>query len=161
MTEQNNTTNSLAHTKWNCKYHIVFAPKYRRKIFYGEKKQEIGKVLRQLCEWKGVKIIEAEVCPDHIHMLVEIPPKISVSSFMGYLKGKSSTILYEQFGELKYKYRNREFWCKGYYVDTVGKNSKRIEEYVRNQLQDDITTDKISLKEYVDPFTGELVKENK
>ena len=108
-----NDINSLSHTKWNCKYHIVFAPKYRRKAFYEEKRAAVGKILRQLCEWKGVKIVEAEVCPDHVHMLVEIPPKISVSSFMGYLKGKSSTMLYEQFGELKYKYRNREFWCKG------------------------------------------------
>ena len=115
-----NDINSLSHTKWNCKYHIVFAPKYRRKVFYEEKRLEVGKILRKLCEWKGVKIIEAEVCPDHVHMLVEIPPKMSVSSFMGYLKGKSSTMLYEQFGELKYKYRSREFWCKGYYVDTVG-----------------------------------------
>ena len=111
-----NDINSLAHTKWNCKYHIVFAPKYRRKVFYQEKREAVGKILRRLCEWKGVRIVEAEVCPDHIHMLVEIPPKIAVSSFMGYLKGKSSTMLYEQFGELKYKYRNRKFWCKGYYV---------------------------------------------
>ena len=132
-----NDINSLSHTKWNCKYHIVFAPKYRRKVFYKEKKVEIGKILRQLCEWKGVNIIEAEICPDHIHMLVEIPPKYAVSSFMGYLKGKSSTMLYEQFGELKYKYRNREFWCKGYYVDTVGKNESRIAEYIQNQVKED------------------------
>ena len=111
-----NDINSLAHTKWNCKYHIVFAPKYRRKVFYQEKREAVGKILRRLCEWKEVRIVEAEVCPDHIHMLVEIPPKIAVSSFMGYLKGKSSTMLYEQFGELKYKYRSREFWRKGYYV---------------------------------------------
>ena len=121
-----NDINSLSHTKWNCKYHIVFAPKYRRKVFYEEKRQAVGKILRQLCEWKGVKIIEAEVCPDHVHMLVEIPPKMSVSSFMGYLKGKSSTMLYEQFGELKYKYRSREFWCKGYYVDTAGKTQAEL-----------------------------------
>ena len=108
-----NDVNSLSHTKWNCKYHIVFAPKYRRKVFYREKRAAIGKILRQLCEWKGVKIIEAEACPDHIHLFVEIPPKIMVSKFMGYLKGKSSTMLYEQFGELKYQYRNREFWCRG------------------------------------------------
>ena len=111
-----NDTNSLAHTKWNCKYHIVFAPKYRRKVFFGEKRREIGKILRQLCEWKKVTIVEAEVCPDHIHMLLEIPPKIAVSSFVGYLKGKSSLMTYEQFPNLKYKYRNREFWCRGYYV---------------------------------------------
>lgn len=114
-----NDINSLSHTKWNCKYHVVFAPKYRRKIFYQQKREAIGKILRQLCEWKGTKIVEAEVCPDHIHMLVEIPPKISISSFMGYLKGKSSTMLYEQFCELKYKYRNREFWCKGYYASYI------------------------------------------
>ena len=112
---------------------IVFAPKYRRRVFFREKKREIGNILRQLCEWKGVRIIEAEICPDHIHILVEIPPKMSVSGFMGYLKGKSATMLYEQFGELKYKYRNREFWCRGYYVDTVGKNTARIKEYIQNQ----------------------------
>ena len=132
-----NDINSLSHSKWNCKYHIVFAPKYRRKVFYGEHKEEIGKILRKLCEWKGVNIVEAEVCPDHIHMLVEIPPKYAVSKFMGYLKGKSATMLYEQVGELKYKYRNREFWCKGYYVDTVGKNEARIAEYIRTQLEED------------------------
>lgn len=106
-------------------------------VFYHNKKIFVGKILRQLCEWKGVNIVEAEICPDHVHMLVEIPPKYSVSSFMGYLKGKSSTMLYEQFGELKYKYRNREFWCRGYYVDTVGKNTKRIKEYIQNQLKED------------------------
>ena len=131
----------------------MFAPKYRRKIFFGQKKAEIGKILRQLCEWKGVRIIEAEVCPDHIHMLVEIPPKISVLSFMGYLKGKSSTILYEQFGELKYKYRNREFWCKGYYVDTVGKNESRIAEYIANQLKEDMLGEQLMIDD-IGPFTG-------
>ena len=148
-----NDINSLSHTKWNCKYHIVFAPKYRRKVFYEEKRVAVGKILRQLCEWKGVKIIEAEVCPDHVHMLVEIPPKISVSTFMGYLKGKSSTMLYEQFGELKYKYRNREFWCKGYYVDTAGKNTSRIAEYIKNQLKEDQMGEQISIPE-MGPFTG-------
>ena len=127
-----NDINSLSHTKWNCKYHLVFAPKYRRLVFYKNKKIFIGKILRELYEWKGVNIVEAETCPDHIHMLVEIPPKFSVSSFMRYLKGKSSTMLYEQFGELKYKYRNREFWCRRYYVDTVGKNTARIAEYIQN-----------------------------
>ena len=130
-----NDTNSLSHTKWNCKYHVVFAPKYRRKAFYGARRLEIGAILRQLCQWKGVNIIEAEACEDHIHMLVEIPPKMAVSSFMGYLKGKSSLMLYEKFPELKYKYRNREFWCRGYYVDTAGKNAKKIQEYIQNQLQ--------------------------
>ena len=114
-----NDVHSLSHSKWNCKYHIVFAPKYRRKVFYQEKKAAIGRILRQLCKWKGVKIIEAEACPEHIHLFVEIPPKISVSGFMGYLKGKSAAMMYEQFVELKYKYRSKEFWCKGYYVDTV------------------------------------------
>ena len=156
-----NDINSLAHTKWNCKYHIVFAPKYRRKVFYQEKREAVGKILRRLCEWKGVRIVEAEVCPDHIHMLVEIPPKIAVSSFMGYLKGKSSTMLYEQFGELKYKYRSREFWRKGYYVDTVGRNKKVIAEYIRNQFAEDKISDQISIKEYFDPFTGEQVTKSK
>ena len=116
--------------------HCVCA-KYRRKVFYQEKRAAIGKILRELCEWKGVKIIEAEACPDHIHLFVEIPPKIAISKFMGYLKGKSSTMMYEQFGELKYKYRNREFWCRGYYVDTVGKNESRIAEYIKNHLKED------------------------
>ena len=114
-----NDINSLAHSKWNCKYHIVFAPKYRRKVFYSQKRLEIGAILRELCKWKGVNIIEAEVCIDHIHMLVEIPPKISVASFMGFLKGKSSLLIYEKWANMKYKYRSREIWCKGYYVDTV------------------------------------------
>lgn len=128
--------NSLAHTMYNCKYHIVFAPKYRRMAFYGSKRLEIGKILRKLCEWKGVNIIEAEVCVDHIHMLVEIPPKYSVSGFMGFLKGKSSLIIYQKWGNAKFKYRNREFWCRGYYVDTVGKNTNKIKEYIRNQLKE-------------------------
>ena len=117
-----NATNSLAHTKWNCKYHIVFAPKYRRKVFYEDKRVEIRDILRQLCEWKGVEIIEGEICPDHIHMLLSIPPKMSISSFMGYLKGKSSLIIFQKYGNMKFAYRNREFWCKGYYVDTTGKD---------------------------------------
>ncbi len=142
-----NDIHSLSHSKWNCKYHIVFAPKYRRKVFYGEKRVAIGKILRQLCEWKGVNIIEAEVCPDHVHMLLEIPPKFSVSGFMGYLKGKSSTMIYEQFGDLKYKYRNREFWCKGYYVDTTGKNTGRIAEYIQHQLDEDKLGEQLSIPE--------------
>ena len=121
-------SNSLAHTKWNCKYHIVFAPKFRRKVIYGKKKSEIGKILRQLCEWKGVQIIEANACVDHIHMLVSIPPKMSVSGFVGYLKGKSSLMIFEKFADLKYRYGNRHFWCRGYYVDTVGRNKKAIQE---------------------------------
>ena len=149
-----NDINSLAHSKWNCKYHIVFAPKYRRKVFYGEKAVSIGKILRQLCEWKGVKIIEAELCPDHVHMLVEIPPKIAVSSFMGYLKGKSSLMMYQKYGNLKFAYRNREFWCKGYYVDTVGKNTKAIKEYIANQLKQDQEMEQLSIIDPRDPFNG-------
>ena len=148
-----NDINSLAHSKWNCKYHIVFAPKYRRKVFYGQKAVAIGKILRQLCEWKGVKMIEGELCPDHVHMLVEIPPKIAVSSFMGYLKGKSTTMIYEQFPELKYKYKQREFWCKGYYVDTVGKNERRIAEYIENQLKEDELGEQLVIPG-TSPFTG-------
>ena len=151
--------NSLAHTKWNCKYHIVFAPKYRRQVIYGQLRADIGKILRELCERKGVTIIEAEACPDHIHMFVEIPPKYSVAEIMGYLKGKSSLMIFDRHANLKYKYGNRHFWCRGYYVDTVGKNEKRIAEYVRNQLLEDYTEDQITLKEYIDPFTGE--RENK
>ncbi len=147
-----NDTESLAHTTWNCKYHIVFAPKYRRKVFYGEKRREIGAILRQLCEWKGVEIIEAEVCPDHVHMCVKIPPKMSVSGFMGFLKGKSSVIIYQKFGNLKFKYRNREFWCRGYYVDTVGKNTKKIKEYIANQLSEDKRMEQMTIYEINDPF---------
>ena len=154
-------TESLAHTKWNCKYHIVFAPKYRRQVIYGKIKSDIGQILRKLCEYKGVEIIEAEACPDHIHMLVSIPPKYSVSQIMGYLKGKSSLIIFDRHANLKYKYGNRQFWCKGYYVDTVGRNKKAIQEYIKNQLQEDIASDQISLQEYIDPFTGEQVKKGK
>ena len=150
--------NSLAHTKWNCKYHIVFAPKYRRQVIYGKIKKDIGTILRKLCEYKGVEILEANACTDHIHMLVSIPPKLSVSQFMGYLKGKSSLMIFDRHANLKYRYGNRQFWCKGYYVDTVGRNRKAIEAYIKNQLQEDITSDQISLKEYIDPFTGEQVK---
>jgi len=150
-----NDNKSLAHTRWNCKYHIVFAPKYRRKVFFGEKRAAIGKILRQLCEWKGVEIIEAEICPDHVHMLVSIPPKMAVSNFMGYLKGKSSLMIYEQFGNLKYKYKGREFWCRGYYVDTVGKNKQKIAEYIRNQLEEDKLGEQMTMfgKDY-DPYKG-------
>ena len=152
--------NSLSHSTWNCKYHIVFAPKYRRQVIYGKIKSDIGKIIRTLCEQKGVEIIEAEACADHIHLLVSIPPKISVSSFMGYLKGKSSLMIFDRHANLKYKYGNRHFWCKGYYVDTVGKNKKVIAEYIRNQLQEDIANDQMSLKEYVDPFDKSEEKEN-
>ncbi len=147
-----NDIHSLAHSKWNCKYHIVFAPKYRRKVFYGQKRLEIGAILRELCKWKGVNILEAEVCPDHVHMLLEIPPKISVASFMGFLKGKSSLLIYEKWANMKYKYRSREFWCKGYYVDTVGKNTERIKEYIKNQLEEDKTIEQLCIAEAFDPF---------
>ena len=146
--------NSLAHTTWNCKYHIVFAPKYRRRVFFGENRKEIGAILRQLCEWKNVRIIEAEVCPDHVHILVAIPPKMSVSGFVGFLKGKSSLMIYQKWGNMKFKYRNREFWCRGYYVDTVGKNTKKIEEYIRNQLKEDEQVTQLSIDFSEDPFTG-------
>ena len=154
-------TESLSHTTWNCKYHIVFAPKYRRQVTYGKIKADIGNILRKLCEYKGVEIIEAEACPDHIHMLISIPPKYSVSQIMGYLKGKSSLMIFDRHANLKYKYGNRQFWCKGYYVDTVGRNKKAIQQYIRNQLQEDIASDQISLQEYIDPFTGEPIKKGK
>ena len=133
----NNDIKSLSHTSWNCKYHIVFAPKNRRKVFYDARREEIGRIFRRLCEWKGIKLVEGETCVDHIHMLLEIPPKYSVSSVMGYLKGKSSLMIYEQWINMKFKYRNREFWCRGYYVDTVGKNTQKIQEYIKNQLKED------------------------
>ncbi|WP_433751629.1 IS200/IS605 family transposase [Paenibacillus amylolyticus] len=152
---------SLAHTKWNCKYHIVFAPKYRRQVIYGKLKREIGKIIRELCERKGVEILEAEACVDHIHMLVSIPPKLSVSEFMGYLKGKSSLMIFDKFANLKYRYGNRQFWCRGYYVDTVGRNKKVIAEYIRNQLVEDKNYEQLTMKELLDPFTGESVKKGK
>ena len=152
---------SLQHTTWRCQYHIVFAPKYRRMAIYGQIKKDIGQILRKLCEQKGVEIIQAEACPDHIHMLVSIPPKYSVSQIMGYLKGKSSLMIFDRHANLKYKYGNRHFWCRGYYVDTVGKYEGAIKEYIQNQLQEDIMSDQISLKEFTDPFTGEPVKQGK
>ena len=155
-------TNSLAHTTWDCKYHLVFAPKFRRQIIYRELRADIGKILRELCERKGIEIVEAQCCPDHVHMLVKIPPKYSVSEIMGYLKGKSSLIIFDRHANLKYKYGNRHFWCRGYYVDTAGKNAKKIQEYIQKQLEEDKLNDQISIKEYVDPFTGEPVdKRNK
>ena len=148
------TVQSLSHSKWNCKYHIVFAPKYRRQEVYGKLKSDIGRILRQLCEQKNVEIIEAEACPDHIHMLLSIPPNISVAQFMGYLKGKSSLMIFDRHANLKYKYGSRHFWCRGYYVDTVGRNRKAIEEYIREQLTEDSMMEQLTLKEYIDPFTG-------
>ncbi len=149
-----NDIQSLSHSKWRCKYHIVFAPKYRRRVIYGKLKTDIGRILRMLCEQKGVEIIEAQACVDHIHMLVSIPPSMNVSAFIGYLKGKSTLMIFDRHANLKYKYGSRHFWCRGYYVDTVGRNEKMIREYVRNQLQEDIMEDQLTLKEYIDPFTG-------
>ena len=149
-----NKANSLSHTKWVCKYHIVFTPKYRRKIIYNQYRESIREILKQLCAYKGVEILDGHLMTDHVHMLVSIPPKISVSSFMGYLKGKSSLMIFDRHANLKYKYGNRHFWSRGYFVDTVGKNKKRIEEYIKNQLQQDQIADQMSLKEFVDPFTG-------
>lgn len=160
MNERNQTLDlhSLSHTKWSCKYHIVFAPKYRRKVFYDSKRIEIGKILRELCEWKGVNIIEAEVCVDHVHMLVEIPPKMSVSGFMGFLKGKSSQIIYEKWGNLRYQYRGRSFQCRGYYVDTSGKNTERIKAYIQNQLKEDKEAEQLAL-DLKDPFSTKQCNE--
>ena len=154
MKKENNEIKSTAHSKYRCQYHIVFAPKYRRKEIYGAIKRDIGEILRKLCEQKGVEIIEAEACPDHIHMLVSIPPYISIAQFMGYLKGKSSLMIFDRHANLKYKYGSRNFWCREYYVDTVGKNKKMIAEYIKTQLEDDYASDQISIKEYIDPFTG-------
>jgi putative transposase len=145
---------SLSHSKWRCQYHIVFAPKYRRQEIYGQLKADIGKILRQLSEQKGVEIIEAEACPDHIHMLVSIPPSLSVAQYVGYLKGKSSLMIFDRHANLKYKYGNRHFWCRGYYVDTAGKNTAAIKEYIQNQLKIDKETDQLSMFDPRDPFTG-------
>lgn len=145
---------SLSHTRWNCKYHIVFIPKYRRKAIYGKLRSDIGVILRQLCEYKGVEIMEAHAMPDHIHMLLRIPPKIAVSSFMGYLKGKSSLIIFERHSNLKYKYGNRNFWAKGFFVSTVGLDTKKVEQYIRDQEKEDMMQDNVSNKEYKDPFKG-------
>ena len=143
-----------AHTTWRCQYHLVFAPKFRRKAIYGELRADIGKILRKLCAEKKVEIIEAEACVDHVHMLVSMPPHLSVSQFMGFLKGKSTLMIFDRHANLKYKYGSRHFWCRGYYVDTVGKNKRVIEEYIRNQLIEDEMMDQITMKEYIDPFTG-------
>ena len=150
--------NSLAHTKWNCKYHIVFTPKYRRQIIYKQISADIGQIIRTLCARKGIEIIEAAAMPDHIHLYVSIPPKYSVSEIVGYLKGKSSLMIFDRHANLKYKYGNRHFWARGYFVDTVGKNKKQIQEYIQNQLTSDQIADQMGLKEFVDPFTG---RENK
>ena len=147
-----NKANSLSHTKWMCKYHIVFTPKYRRKIIYNQYKQSIGQILRQLCSYKGVEILEGHLMPDHVHMLVSIPPKISVSQFMGYLKGKSALMIFDKPANLKYKFGNRRFWSEGYYVSTVGLNKATIKKYIQEQEKHDVAMDKLSVKEYEDPF---------
>ena len=152
---------SLAHTRWECKYHVVFAPKYRRQVIYGKLRRDISQILIELCRRKEVEIIEAEACADHIHMLITIPLKYSVSQIMGYLKGKSSLIIFDRHANLKYKYGNRHFWCRGYYVSTVGKNEKKIRQYIVDQLKEDHLQDQISLKEYIDPFTGDREEEHR
>ena len=152
---------SLSHTKRMCKYHIVFTPKYRRKVIYNQIRSDLGEIFRKLCRYKGIEIIEGHLMPDHVHMLLAIPPKYSVASVMGYLKGKSSLMIFDRHANLRYKYGNRQFWCKGYYVDTVGRNKKVIAEYIRNQFAEDKISDQISIKEYFDPFTGEQVNKSK
>ena len=148
-------TNSLAHTKWMCKYHIIFTPKYRRKIIYNQYKADLRDIIKQLCSYKGVEILEGHLMPDHVHMLVSIPPKISVSSFMGYLKGKSALMMFDRHANLKYKFGNRHFWSEGYYVSTVGLNEATIRKYIEDQEKADIMQDKLSVKEYEDPFKGQ------
>ena len=143
-----NKNNELAHTKWMCKYHIVFTPKYRRKIIYNQLKVDIRDILKQLCAYKGVEILEGHLMPDHIHMLVSIPPKYSISSFMGYLKGKSALMIFDRHANLKYKFGNRHFWSEGYYVSTVGLNEATIRKYIQEQEKYDIMQDKLSVKEY-------------
>ena len=150
-----NKANALAHTKWMCKYHIVFTPKYRRKIIYNQYRKDLGKILRELCRYKGVEILEGHLMPDHVHIvhiLVSIPPKIAISSFMGYLKGKSALMMFEKHGNLKYKFGNRHFWSEGYYVSTVGLNEQTIRKYIKEQERADMIKDKLSIKEYENPF---------
>ena len=154
MVSKTSDDSSLSHTKWNCKYHIVFIPKYRRKVIYGKLRADIGQILRQLCDYKNVEIIEAHAMPDHIHMLLKIPPKISVSGFMGYLNGKSALMIFERHANLKYRYGNRHFWAKGFFVSTVGLNTKAVEDYIRNQEKEDMVQDNLSTKEHVDSFKG-------
>ena len=161
LSKVKNELKHTAHSSYRCEYHVVFAPKYRRKVIYNEIKKDIGEILRKLCNEMKVEIIEAEACPDHIHMLVSIPPYMSVAQFMGTLKSKSALMIFDRHANLKYKYGNRNFWCRGYYVDTVGKNEKMIKDYIRNQLEEDYTSDQISLKEFTDPFTGEKRKKKK
>ena len=153
-----NEIRHTAHSTYRCQYHIVFAPKYRRKVIYGKLREDIGQILRKLCEQKGVEIIEANAMPDHIHMLVSVPPYLSIAQFMGYIKGKSTLMIFDRHANLKYKYGSRHFWCRGYYVDTVGRNEKVIREYIKNQTEEDYMQDQMSLKEFMDPFTGSKTK---
>lgn len=150
--------NSLNHTSWECKYHIVFAPKYRRQVIYGQIQKDVGEILSMLCRRKGIELIEGKLMKDHVHLLVRIPPKYSVAEIMGYLKGKSSLMIFERHAHMKYRYGNRKFWCRGYYVDTVGKNTEAIKRYIQNQIQEDMLYDQMSISEYIDPFTGEPSK---
>ena len=148
-----NKHNSLSHTRWMCKYHIVFTPKYGRKIIYNQYRKDVGEILRTLCSYKGVEIYEGHLMPDHVHMLAGIPPKMAVASFMGYLKGKSSLMMFERHANLKYKFGNRKFWSEGYYVSTVGLNEQTIAKYIREQEASDQALDRLSVKEYEDPFS--------
>ena len=158
LNKMKNEIKHTAHSSYRCEYHIVFAPKYRRRVIYKELRKDIGEIFRKLCKEMKVEIIEAEACVDHIHMLVSIPPYKSVAQFVGTLKNKSALMLFDRHANLKYKYGNRNFWCRGYYADTVGKNARIIGEYIRNQLEEDFTSDQMSIKEYRDPFTGDRVK---
>ena len=154
MENKQNDIYSLAHTTWKCQYHIVFTPKYHRKIIYGALRQEIGKILRKLCNEKKVEIIEAELCKDHVHMLVSVPPYISIAQFMGFLKGKSTLMIFDRYANLKYKYGSRSFWCREYCADTVGKNERVIVEYIQKKLEEDYEHDQMTMSEYIGPFTG-------
>ncbi|MBQ2667631.1 MAG: IS200/IS605 family transposase [Clostridia bacterium] len=149
-----NEIKHTSHSSYRCEYHLVFAPKYRRKIIYKELRKDVGEIMRKLCNELKVEIIEAQACPDHIHMLVSIPPYMSISQFVGTLKSKSALMLFDRHADLKYRYGNRHFWCRGYFVDTVGKNERVISEYIKNQLEEDYARDQVSMKEYMDPFTG-------
>ena len=153
-----NEIRHTAHSTYRCQYPIVFAPKYRRKVIYGKLREDIGQILRKLCEQKGVEILEANAMPDHIHMLVSVPPYLSIAQFMGYIKGKSTLMIFDRHANLKYKYGSRHFWCRGYYVDTVGRNEKVIREYIKNQTEEDYMQDQMSLKEFMDSFTGSKTK---
>ena len=145
---------SLSHSKWLCKYHIVFTPKYRRKVIYYQLRADIQKIIKDLCKWKGIEIVEGHMMSDHVHLLLSIPPKYSVSQIMGYLKGKSAMMIFERHANLKYKFGNRHFWAEGYYVSTVGLNTATIQKYIREQEKEDQIMDKLKTKEYVDPFKG-------